>query len=289
LQEKDVCVSLMIKRYFDHYAWVGINKWEGLPNSIENLVTRLNETIKNIAEKNYITTNEEDISHEENINPLVLLGVATAYWRPTCAGYAAQFEYVIRERIKSLGNKHSLTYEDCLNFSQDELIDLEETGVCEIKQDILHKRSESSAQYEENGSVVTITQGDDQYEQLCKLYGSTPKESQSGEEGLYKGVSASRGFVRGRVRVVKHQDEFEKFENGDILVAPETTPAFVPLMRKASAILTERGGITSHAAIVSRELKVPCIISVQGITKILKDGMEVEVDAERGVVTILKE
>jgi pyruvate,water dikinase len=102
-----------------------------------------------------------------------------------------------------------------------------------------------------------------------------------------KGVGASPGKVSGKARIIESIKEFESFMDGEVLVAPETTPSFVPLMRKASAILTEKGGITSHAAIVARELKKPCIIGVKGATKFLKDGDMVEVDANEGIVKIL--
>jgi pyruvate,water dikinase len=82
--------------------------------------------------------------------------------------------------------------------------------------------------------------------------------------------------------------DLSKMEGGDILVSPMTTPEFVPAMRRASAIVTDEGGITCHAVIVSRELGIPCIIGTKIATRVLKDGDEVEVDAEKGVVRIIK-
>ncbi len=67
-----------------------------------------------------------------------------------------------------------------------------------------------------------------------------------------------------------------------------TTPDFIPAMKKASAIITDEGGITCHAAIVSRELKKPCIIGTTNATKILRNGDSVEVDANNGIVKILE-
>ena len=68
-----------------------------------------------------------------------------------------------------------------------------------------------------------------------------------------------------------------------------TRPEFVPLLKQASAIITDEGGITSHAAIVSRELKIPCIIGTKVATKVLKDGDKVEVNANHGVVRIIEQ
>lgn len=103
-----------------------------------------------------------------------------------------------------------------------------------------------------------------------------------------KGSIAYAGKVRGRVKVVMGESHLHKVKKGDILVSFSTNPQMIAVMKKAGAIVTEQGGIGSHAAIVSRELKIPCIVSVPKAAQILKDGQLVEVDAERGVVRILK-
>jgi phosphohistidine swiveling domain-containing protein len=114
------------------------------------------------------------------------------------------------------------------------------------------------------------------------------KQHVEGEVNELKGEIGSRGKVRGKVQIILSTKEFGKFKDGNILVAPMTRPEYVPLMRKAAAIITDEGGITCHAAIVSRELGIPCIIGTKVATKILKDGDLVEVDAEKGIVKILK-
>ncbi|MFA5155167.1 MAG: PEP-utilizing enzyme [Patescibacteria group bacterium] len=103
-----------------------------------------------------------------------------------------------------------------------------------------------------------------------------------------KGVGAAPGQARGLVRVITNIENFRQFKSGEILVTNNTTPDFVPIMKKAAAIVTEQGGITTHAAIVSRELGVPCVIGTKIATQVLHDGDLVEVDAHRGLVKILK-
>jgi phosphohistidine swiveling domain-containing protein len=100
----------------------------------------------------------------------------------------------------------------------------------------------------------------------------------------FRGLTASMGKAIGKVKVLKSVKEITKIEEGDILVAVMTRPEFVPLMKKAKAIITNEGGITTHAAIVSREMKKPCIIGTKVATKIFKDGDLVEVDANKGIV-----
>ncbi|WP_457591325.1 pyruvate, water dikinase [Geoglobus sp.] len=101
---------------------------------------------------------------------------------------------------------------------------------------------------------------------------------------LLKGLGASPGIGSGKVKVIMSEKEINKIEEGDILVTTMTTPDMVPAMKKASAIITDEGGLTCHAAIVSRELGVPAVVGTKEATKVLKDGMVVTVDGEKGIV-----
>jgi phosphoenolpyruvate synthase/pyruvate phosphate dikinase len=104
----------------------------------------------------------------------------------------------------------------------------------------------------------------------------------------FRGVPASMGRVIGRAKVCfSATDALSKVEKGDILVASMTTPDYVPAMKKAAGIVTDEGGITAHAAIISRELKIPCIVGSKIATKAVSDGDMIEVNANHAVVTIL--
>ena len=103
-----------------------------------------------------------------------------------------------------------------------------------------------------------------------------------------KGFTASRGKVTGTVKIIESVEETHKITENDILVAVMTRPDYVPAMRKASAFVTDEGGVTCHAAIVAREMNKPCVIGTKIATKVLKDGDKVEVDATKGIVRIIK-
>lgn len=103
-----------------------------------------------------------------------------------------------------------------------------------------------------------------------------------------KGQPGYKGIVEGKVRIIMKKKQLNEFKAGKILVTSMTSIDFVPIMKKARGIITDEGGITCHAAIVSRELNIPCVIGTKIATKILKDGDLVEVDANTGVVKILK-
>jgi len=103
-------------------------------------------------------------------------------------------------------------------------------------------------------------------------------------EILIKGLGASPGIGVGKVKIVLSENEIGKVEEGDILVTTMTSPDMVPAMRKAAAIVTDEGGMTCHAAIVSRELGVPAIVGTKEGTKVLQEGDLVTVDGEKGIV-----
>lgn len=101
---------------------------------------------------------------------------------------------------------------------------------------------------------------------------------------ILEGAPASPGIGWGAIALIKSKKEIGKVKAGDVLVTSMTTPDFVPAMKKVSAIVTDKGGLTSHAAIVSRELGVPCVVGTETATKVLKNGSVVTVDGGKGKI-----
>ncbi|HHU70006.1 MAG TPA: phosphoenolpyruvate synthase [Thermoanaerobacterales bacterium] len=101
---------------------------------------------------------------------------------------------------------------------------------------------------------------------------------------LVKGLGASPGISSGKVKKISDINEIARVNDGDVLVTIMTNPDMVPAMKKAAAVVTDEGGRTCHAAIVSRELGIPCIVGTKNGSKILKEGEMITVDATRGVV-----
>lgn len=133
----------------------------------------------------------------------------------------------------------------------------------------------------ENGKVY-ITQS----RPVTTIKEGKESEGEEIEEGevLIKGLGAAPGVGVGEVKIVFGEKEVGKVKEGDILVTTMTSPDMVPAMQRASAIVTDEGGMTCHAAIVSRELGVPAIVGSSKGTKVLEDGAAVTVDGDRGVV-----
>lgn len=109
-------------------------------------------------------------------------------------------------------------------------------------------------------------------------------QTKSRQTDLLKGLAVNTGLVQGRVRLLLTPKEANTLKRGEILVTTMTSPDFIVAMRRAAAIVTDVGGLTSHAAIVSRELKIPCIVNTRMATHLLKTGDMVEVNAKTGIV-----
>lgn len=105
----------------------------------------------------------------------------------------------------------------------------------------------------------------------------------------FKGQIACKGVAKGKVRIALEPAQAHELEVGEILVCPMTNPDYVPAMKRSVAIITDEGGLLSHAAIMSREFNKPCVIGTKIATKLLKNGMMVEVDANSGIIKIINE
>jgi|TARA_Y100000310_G_scaffold289912_1_gene316666 pyruvate,water dikinase len=131
---------------------------------------------------------------------------------------------------------------------------------------------------EEQKSVVSTQQSEK------PTTDNRPLTTEPTGDSLVKGFGASPGIGGGKVKIIASSEELDKVQKGNVLVAKMTTPDMVPAMERASAIVTNEGGVTCHAAIVSRELGIPCIVGSENATTVLKDEQEVTVDANQGIV-----
>ncbi len=117
------------------------------------------------------------------------------------------------------------------------------------------------------------------------------KKSRDNSEIAGQIAYSSNEIIKGRVIVIKDKSELKNKSRsiaGKILVAIQTTPHYIPYMKKAKAIITDEGGLTCHAAIVAREFKIPCIVGTKTATQILKDNDSVEIDTSKGIIKINK-
>ncbi len=135
--------------------------------------------------------------------------------------------------------------------------------------------------WDKDNEQMIIISGGDAYRKIRELDKDIPQNE-------VIGVSACKGLVKGIVKIIPlsmtPEKYFGKMEKDDILVSDTTGPEMIPLMEKAAAIVTDEGGMMSHAAIVSREFNIPCVVGTKYATKTFKDGDLIEVNANNGVV-----
>ena len=193
-----------------------------------------------------------------------ILRLRTEIWETMCYG-CSLFRGMMIESFSSL-----VAYEDLLRMRVDEVIGLF-SGTFPVRS-VLDTRE---------AFVVASVDGEfDVWSQEIPISAPTILS----EVMVLKGMTAHSGIVRGKAKIVMSPREGSKVMDGDILVATMSTPDFLPAMMRAAAFVTDIGGITSHAAIVSREMGKPCVIGTKIATKILKGGDIIEVDATKGVV-----
>jgi len=150
-----------------------------------------------------------------------------------------------------------------------------------ISDRVLQARKKGVSTYDENGGHVFL--GLKASEWKSKIFRKIKKDVKE-----LIGMAASPGTIKGIVKVLISTLQANKLKKGEILVTSHTTPDWVKIMKRATAIITERGGITCHAAIISRELGVPCVTGIANATEILKDGGLVEVNGTKGIVKRVK-
>ncbi len=239
----------------------------GLKNSFENIHVQKLDIISRYS------FTEEDIADIKFAEKVIL------WVDRRKIGMMKDFYYIL-SILEDVSLKNNIDYDDLSFYTIDELSALLQGGD-KVDSAEIGKRAA--------GVFITWEKG-----RPCQmLYGGEAKSlfefaTRYSHQGDIKGFVASTGgkkSVSGRARIVV-RPEHEQFEDGEILVTSMTRVEFLPLMRKAKAIITDEGGIACHAAIVSRELGIPAIIGTKVGTKLLKSGDIVEMDLEGGIVKI---
>lgn len=218
-----------------------------------------NSSIENILHFSEIMTHVQDLRKERVLRMNTML-------------------YELVREVENAGNiPHPLGY----YFSVEEIIELCYWKVYDLE--VISKRKEESC--------IAIFYKEKTYIFPANFYKwNNIEQNLFGHENNNEYIQWTTAYwwkIVWRVSVLTNSSEISNFVAWNILIANQTTPDYVPAMKKAIAFITDQGGITCHAAIISRELKIPCIIGTKNATKILKDGDLVEVDAENGVVKIL--
>lgn len=296
LDKKGSKFRALLKSHVGEYRWM-IYGWTGPALTEQYFLENVSAGLKNIRmiaelgnkfeEKEKILKRQDKLmenfsSQEKKLILLLRLLLETKAERVD----AHSLTYFLGDQIRG-----EIAKRKYLSLNQLRVLTIEETEKIFKKSLDINKLNQAydlTVYWHEKGKGVKKLLGKAAKEKYDYIFSNVPKIKNLDKIKEIKGELAFKGHVKGKVRVVLSANDFKKFKKGEILVTRVTDPNYVPLMKIAKAVITDIGGITSHAAIVSRELGVPCIIGTKIATQVLKDGMMVEVDAEQGVVRIIK-
>lgn len=209
----------------------------------------------------------------------LLMAKRFVYIKDARDDYRRESVFYANSLFKEIGRRMEISTGDVSYLQEKEIIDFL-SGNKSFDNNLIFQRKKGFVIYLDKQQKLICLEGN-RINKALRLFNLLQEEIKSIE---IMGRVASQGKVKGKVAIVQTIKDLAKIETGNILVAVTTHPDFVPAMRKSAAIITEEGGITSHAAIVSREFGIPCIVGCKNATKFLKDGDFVEVDAIKGRV-----
>ncbi|MDO8443934.1 MAG: PEP-utilizing enzyme [bacterium] len=284
-----------IRLHEEKWTWLDYT-FDGVPITVKGFKTRiiekskdklkLEKTIRNYEETEKLIKQKklqiiERYKISEDDQKFFHHGAGMVWIKFFRKGTFAESYYCVEFLFSEMARRKHVSLEMLKNMFEWEVRDLLSGKAINKKE--ISKRIEHGYILDYQGDVVQVT--DDNL--LGSILDNIVEEKIGGEDSV-RGQVAFAGTAEGVVKIVNDTPDMAKMEEGDILVSRSTNPKLFPAMKKAAAFVTDMGGLTCHAAIVARELGVPCVVGTKQATKILKDGDRVEVDAVHGLVKIIK-
>lgn len=268
------------KRLTERYFLKQIQGWQA--QAASRKIKGIQEYSRRVKER------KRAVARAYGLPPAVLKAAAalafSIWWQDHRKGMAWWSHAYTDILSKVARRKYKLSHDDIMHYTAEEWRDLFHRGI------LLPLAAEKARK-----NFFLIDLHDNVYDSYTgrrarEIARSLARRGHSAALKTIRGTPVSRGpgLVRGIVRILISSRRAHLMRKGEILVAPMTSPDYILAMRKAAAIITDVGGLMSHAAIVSRELGVPCVVGAKIATKVFKDGDMVEVDAEKGTVKKVK-
>jgi len=252
------------------------------------------EKIKEILEYKKVTENEKiklqkklklDTDSKTLFDKICTMIFLKAYRKEYLIYSNFCFDSILREIGRRL--EFELKYVRYLTISEiEKYLSNKKLWTGAVKKTIKNRYAKGCVSVAEKGKIklLSLDVGEKKYSKYIK---KEKIQKKAGTKEL-TGNCAFPGIVIGKARIINLKEEVNKIKKGEILVSRSTNPDLIIAMQKASAFVTNEGGITCHAAIVAREMKKPCVIGTKIATKIIRDGDCIEVDASKGLVKVLK-
>ena len=202
-------------------------------------------------------------------------------WQDERKYYIFLANHIIDIFLKEIAKRYNLNFDSLHNYSHKDIHRLLKSGKILPKTETKKRKLALVTEYLKKTNSLKYLSG----RPAKKIIGHYLKSARKKGTQALTGIVVSKGpAVTGKVRIILSAKEAGKMKQGEILVTTMTSPDFIVAMKKAKGIVTDSGGITSHAAIVSRELKIPCIVGTEYATQTLKNGQKIRMDTRRGKI-----
>ena len=274
-----------LEQHWKKYAWIAFN-YDGPGWTFEEMKKRFAKRhelkeVDMVARKKRQEEIEEKLGLSDHEKYLFRTLRTLGFWKFERKLMNGKSHYMLQNLFEEIAKRHDISLEDAKSILPSEM----KTGLVDevLDKKILKLRRRSSIAVYKGYETYELFTGKEAFQLEKDIEASLKVDTNVSE---IRGSTAYKGTAKGRVRIVNTPADMEGFV-GDILVSKSTSPEIITAMKNAAAIVTDSGGITCHAAIVARELKVPTIIGTKFATKILQQDELVEVDADKGVVTLL--
>ncbi|MFH0852837.1 MAG: PEP-utilizing enzyme [bacterium] len=294
IAQHDVKLLAKMRAHYNKWRWLKyaykgpayqwsfyINRWKALVASHESpsqLLRQMEQKTKHLAVRHKKLVAQLHLSAKQKKQ--IELAQAIVYLKEIRKSALYHGMYHYEPFFREFGKRHGLTLQQVWALNVWEIQGALVGKKLPNKKELNARNTEAVAYCDRKKYVVWT--GQPARDWMKKI----PKEDivPEGEVNELTGMCASPGSARGVVKIIDVPGDLPKMRQGNILVSETTYPSLVPAMKKAAAIITNAGGLTTHAAIVSRELGVPCLVGTKVANKVLKDGDRVEVDATKGIV-----
>lgn len=269
---------------YERYKWLSCLDLHDKPWTKEEFKKHIKSFTKTNSKKEIPFTN---FARQLTISPpdleYLMMAKRFVYIKDARDDFRRESVYNAQGFFAEIAKRMNLNPGDMSYLQEAEIVDFLQRKKAPTKE-IINQRKKGFVIYLSTNKKLICLQGTD----ISKTIKSFKLAKDEKSEEQITGMVACRGLAKGRVAIVRGVKDLEKVKEGDVLVAVTTHPDYVPAMRRVVAIVTDEGGVTSHAAIVAREFGVPCIVGTKRATKVLKDGGVVEVNADEGWVKSLE-
>lgn len=280
----------MVDKYLDNYGWLTTRNLIGHPMTTQNVFEMIkNGIIKEDHSLNRHYPKKEIEEFKKGLRDIGLNRVGQMiinqlryqiYLKTFRKEVQTRAEFYFRPIIQSVGSLLNLSYEEVIYLRVKEFEDFIFNGVSpDLSQ--IPLRKERFALVLDNGKIDLLNSVE-----LSELEIKSKHLIKEGRKSEITGQPAYRGIVEGPARVIKSVDQLKDVQDGEIIVADMTNPNYTVALHKAVGFITNRGGMLCHAAVLSRELKKPCIIGTGNATDCIKNGDLITIDADNGKVII---